>query len=126
MTQLTGTAGRTASHTPGGFVAGTLLTAAVMATGIILALALGLEGPSSAPRAGVSTYDGRLDPIERDYIRQVPFAPRAGVSTYDGRLDPIESDYIRQFGARLSSLDPERSTPGTSHGGTTRYQLVPR
>ena len=119
MAQLTGTAGRSASHVLAAFVAGTLLATAVLATGIILALALGLDGSSSTPRAGVTTYDGRLDPIETEYIRRVPSAPRAGVTTYDGRLDPIETEYIR----RSHSVAPADSAP--LRGGLPRYHLVP-
>ena len=80
MAQLTGTAGRSASHTPREFLAGVLLATAVIVTGIILALALGVElqlrdvtaAPAaiSAPGAGSNRYDGRLDPIEADYIRR--------------------------------------------------------
>ena len=80
MAQLTGTAGRSVSHTREGFLAGLLLATAVIATGIILALALGVElqlrdvtaAPAaiSAPGAGSNGYDGRLDPIEADYIRR--------------------------------------------------------
>ena len=87
MAQHTGTADRSSAPAPAAFLAGSLFAVAAMATIIILALALGMsvtlrEGAATAgagkapPAAGVSTYDGRLDPIEADYIRNRGRAPR--------------------------------------------------
>jgi hypothetical protein len=105
MAQLTGTAGRSASHTPAAFVAGTLLASAVMATGIVLALALGVN-------------------VE---LRDEAAAPRAGVTIYDGRLDPIEADYIRR-GHQAPGYAPEPSAPANPsplRGGIPHHQRVP-
>jgi hypothetical protein len=55
-----------------------------------------------APPAVSAPYDGRLDPIEWNYIRRagglrpVVVAPRAVSAPYDGRLDPLEWKYIQQ------------------------------
>ena len=115
MAQLTGTAGRSASHTPREFVAGVLLATAVIVTGIILALALGVELQL------------------RDDVTAAPAAvsaPGAGSNRYDGRLDPIEADYIRRshsgaFPAPryVPAPAPEISLP--PRGGLPRIQLVP-
>ena len=89
MAQLTGTTGRSIARFPVAFVAGTLVAVAAMATVIILGLALGLEvglrnetaAAQAAPAVSAQTYDGRLDPIEADYIRDQQRQRRVGTGS---------------------------------------------
>jgi hypothetical protein len=118
MAQLSGTAARSTSHSPAAFVAGVLLATALMATVVILALALGVDvkfrGGAIAAQPGVVTPNG------------VVTAPHAGVSPYDGRLDPIERGYI--FRRAISIGLPPQHAPDAPAAGSDipRSHLVPR
>jgi hypothetical protein len=88
-----------------------------MATAIILALALGLD-----VRVGndVTTAPGAVAP--HPVLSTPPMAaPRPGVSTYDGRLDPLEVQYLRR--SHSGAKAPADSSP-VRHG-LPRYHLVP-
>jgi hypothetical protein len=118
MAQLSGTAARSISHTPAAFVAGVLLATTLMATAIILALAVGIDvkvrDGAAAAQHGVSAPN------------VVVSAPRAGVSPDDGRLDPIERGYIFRRGTSIG-LPPQNAPDAPAVGvGMPRYQLVPR
>jgi hypothetical protein len=127
MAQLSGAA-RSTSHVPVAFAAGTLLATAVIATGIILALALGVD--VELRDGAAAAQPGALAPDAPISVPRV--APRPGVSTYDGRLDPIERDYIRGiqtgkgFHPRYVAEPPAPADPWQPHGELPRNQLVPR
>lgn len=117
MAQLGGTAARSTSSSPAAFVAGVLLATALMATVIILALALGVDvklrdaAAAAQPRVGAPNV--------------VVTPPHAGVSPYDGRLDPIERGYIFRKATSVGRL-PQIAPDAPAVGGGMRYQSVPR
>jgi hypothetical protein len=118
MAQLSGTAARSTSHNPAAFVAGVLLATALMATVVILALALGvdvkLRGGAIAPQPGLVAP------------KVIVVAPHAGVGPYDGRIDPIERGYIFRK-ATSFGLPPEHAPDAPAAGGDIpRSHLVPR
>jgi hypothetical protein len=125
MAQIIGTAGRSAPRSPAAFFAGTLLATAVIATGIILALALGVD---VEVRDEATTAPAAIGPNPGLSAPPV-FAPRAGVSIYDGRLDPIEAGYIRQsHSGALAAPRTVQEAPADSslhRGGIPRQMRVP-
>ena len=80
-----------------------------------------------APRTSVTTYDGRIDPIEVAYIRAshagAIAAPRTGFTTYDNSIDPMEQAYID--GAHRGS-DVVVVEPARLQSELPRYRHTPR
>jgi hypothetical protein len=117
MAQLSGTAARSSARTPAAFVAGVLLATALMATVIILAVALGVD---------VKFGDGAVAAQPKVAPNVVVTVPRTRVSPDDGRLDPIERGYIFRRATsegRLPQTMPDAPAAGNE---VPRYQLVPR
>jgi hypothetical protein len=129
MAQHTGTAGRSGASAPASFVAGSLFAVAAVATVLILGMALGMRvtvgdqataAEAVAPAVGgVRTYDGRLDPIEEEYIRSHAhggYRQSATPGSPDISVGPI-NQYV--------PVDPgEGLVVATQHGGVL-YRGIP-